>query len=68
MTGERANHSAPGVDALSSLVDGARPLVMGRTITPAGPSMDAHARQRMLVRASLLLSRRIDPATSGRWA
>jgi hypothetical protein len=37
-------------------------------ITPAGPSMDAHARQRMLVRASLLLSRRIDPATSGRWA
>jgi hypothetical protein len=34
----------------------------------APSDLDAHGRQRMLVRASVLLSRRSDPATSRRWA
>jgi hypothetical protein len=42
--------------------------MLGRPITPAGPGMDAHTLQRTLVRASLLMSRRSDPATHGRWA
>jgi hypothetical protein len=68
MTGERAHHSAPGVDDRLCLNDGSQPLVTGQLSTLAGPGMDAHTRQRTLVRASLLMSRRIDPATHGRWA
>ena len=68
MTDEPSNHSAPDlIDDPVRLAAGRLRPAIAELLELAHRSTGSHERQRALVRASLLMSRRQDPATHRRW-